>query len=353
MSPSPLASMFEMGHEQVLCCHEAAAGYRGIIAIHSTALGPATGGTRFWAYASVDDALTDVLRLSRGMTYKNAAAGLAMGGGKAVIIGDNRLVEGREALFRAHGRFVDTLQGRFVTAEDVGTRPADFAVAAMETRHVAGYEGRGEDPSPWTARGVFRGIQAAARYRWGSDDLRGRLMVLQGCGNVGSAVAQLLRGAGARLVVTDVDEARAVRCATAVQGLTVRPDDIYDTEGDVFVPCAMGGVLNDETIARLRVEVVAGAANNQLQDDRHADALTARGILYAPDYVVNAGGVISGSMVLLGETQHGMEQRIAGIFDTLLEVFDLAVRDGLTTAAAADRFAEARLRRVAPSRSLS
>ncbi len=343
----PIDLVPRMGHEQVVFCHDAAVGYRAIIAVHSTALGPATGGTRFWPYPSTEAALMDVLRLSRGMTYKNAAAGLPLGGGKAVIIGDNRRTEGRTALFKAHGRFVNRLGGTFITAEDVGTTPADFEAAAWETPYVAGFGARGGDPSPWTARGVLRGIQATAHHLWGSDELRGRTMVLQGCGNVGAALARLLHVAGARLVVTDADPVRAARTAAAVRGTSVLPDEIFDQPGDLFVPCALGAVLNDETIPRLRVAAICGAANNQLQGEHHAAALEARGILYAPDYIVNAGGVISGTVALCGETQEGMEARVHGIYDTTRQVLDLARSEHLTPAAAADRFAEARLRGAA------
>ena len=340
----PLDLVPQMGHEQVVFCQDPAAGYRAIIAVHSTVLGPATGGTRYWPYASTADALVDVLRLSRGMTYKNAAAGLALGGGKAVIIGDPRRHEGRADLFRAHGRFVERLGGTFITGEDVGGSPADLEISATVSRHIAGIDSKGGDPSPWTARGVLRAIEACAFHRWGHTDLRGRTMILQGCGSVGGALARLLRDAGARLVVTDADPVRAARTASDVNGTNVLPEEIYDQPGDVFVPCALGAILNDHTIARLRVEVVCGAANNQLQADHHALALAARGILYAPDYIVNAGGVISGSVALLGETPDGMAARVHSIHDTLLTVLDLASRDGITTAAAADRYAEARLK---------
>jgi leucine dehydrogenase len=344
----PLDLVPQLGHEQVVFCQDPAAGYRAIIAVHSTALGPATGGTRYWPYASTEDALLDALRLSRGMTYKNAAAGLALGGGKAVIIGDPRRTEGRTDLFRAHGRFVERLGGTFITGEDVGVSPADLEISATVSRHIAGIDGMGGDPSPWTARGVFRGIQASARHRWGSEDLHGRTIVLQGCGNVGGALAMLLREAGARLVVSDADPVRAARTATAVNGTNVLPDEVYDQPGDIFVPCALGAILNDQTIPRLRVEVVCGAANNQLQADRHGAVLEARGILYAPDYIVNAGGVISGSIALLGESQAGMEARVHAIHDTLLEVLQLAAQQHLTTAAAADRLAEGRLQAARP-----
>lgn len=331
--------IYPMGHEQVVFCHDPAAGYRAIIALHSTVLGPATGGTRLWSYLSADAALRDALRLSRGMTYKNAAAGLALGGGKAVILAPPVIAD-REALFLAHGRAVEQLGGRFVTAEDVGTTPADFTVASRETAFVAGIDGKGGDPSPWTARGVFEGIRASARERWSSDELAGRVVALQGCGNVGGAVARALAAAGARLVLTDTDRARALELAESIGGSTVAPDAIYGVEADIFVPCALGAILNDDTIPQLQVSIVAGAANNQLEADRHADMLAQRGILYAPDFVINAGGVISGSVALLGETHEGMVRRVDGIAETLRQIFAQAAREGITTTRAAEALAE-------------
>jgi leucine dehydrogenase len=343
-----LESFFSSDHEEVVICHDPAAGYRAIIAIHSTRLGPAVGGTRFLPYNSVDDALTDALRLARGMTYKNAVAGLAMGGGKAVIIGDPVLAD-RDALFTAHGRCVDRLGGRFITGEDVGTSPADLEISARVSTRIAGVWGRGGDPSPHTARGVFRGMQAAAQHRWGEPSLEGRVVAMQGCGNVGFGVAELLAGHGARLIVADVNPDRAARCRQELQASVVSVDDIHAQACDVFAPCALGGVLNDETIPRLQCAIVAGAANNQLQAAHHADQLAARGILYAPDYVINAGGVISGSVFILGESPARMLARVDEIHDTLLTIFERADRAGITTAAAADRLAEARLAAVSRS----
>jgi leucine dehydrogenase len=332
----------EMGHEQVIYCHDPAAGYRGIIAIHSTVLGPAAGGTRCWNYASDEDALRDVLRLSRGMTYKNAVAGIPLGGGKAVILGDPARGD-REAIFRAHGRFVEQLGGRFITAEDVGTSPADLEIAARESRFVRGIAGRGGDPSPWTARGVFRGIQASARHRWGADELAGKIIALQGCGNVGHGVAKHLAEAGATLIVSDVDARRARRCVDEFGATAVGPDEIYGVRADVFAPCALGAVLNDRTIAQLQVEIVAGAANNQLQEEGHGEVLERRGVLYAPDYVINAGGVISGSASLFGESEERLAARVDGIYDTLRMIYEHAAGEGVPTALAADRLAEQRL----------
>ena len=331
-------------HERLLLGSDPSVGYRGVIAIHSTALGPAVGGTRFWNYASEAEAVTDALRLSRGMTYKNALAGIPFGGGKSVIIGDNRTKE-REPIFRAHGRFVETLDGGYITAEDVGTSPTDIAYVQLETRHVAGLLERSGDPSPVTARGVFRAIQAAAKWRWGSDDLTGRRVAVQGCGNVGRHLARELKDAGASLVVSDTDEERVRRVVSECGAEHVEPREIFDAGADVFAPCALGGVLNDETIPRLRVEIVAGAANNQLLEARHGDALADRGILYAPDYAANAGGIINGCRELLGwEPQRALAQ-VEEIYDTLLHLFALAKSEGVPTHIAADRLAEQRLKK--------
>ena len=330
-------------HERVVFGRDEASGYRGIIAIHSTRLGPALGGARFWNYASEADALTDVLRLSRGMTYKNALAGLPFGGGKSIIIGDNRRTTGREELFRAHGRFVETLGGSYLTAEDVGTSTEDMEFVLRETAHVAGLANRSGDPSPVTARGVFRAMQAAARHRWGTDELAGRRVALQGCGHVGYYLAKELREAGAKLILTDVDSERVERVAGECAAERVAPEEIYAVEADIFAPCALGGILNDETIPQLRVEIVAGAANNQLLEARHGEALAARGILYAPDYAANAGGVINGCIELLNWKQSESRAKVEAIYDTLLEIFRRAEIEGIPTYRAADNLAEARL----------
>jgi leucine dehydrogenase len=325
-------------HELVLLGEDEAAGYRGIIAIHNTRLGPAVGGTRLWHYDSDDEALADALRLSRGMSYKSAVAGLPMGGGKAVILADGASVS-RERLFAAHGRFVETLGGRYITAEDVGTSFADMAIVRRETAHVAGLE----DPSPITARGVFRALEAAARHRWGTDGLAGRSVALQGCGHVGTELARALRAAGVGLIVCDVDEDRARRCAADVAAEVVTPDRIYDAAVDVFAPCALGGILNATTIPRLQCALVVGAANNQLATAEDADRLARRDILYAPDYVANAGGVIDGARDVCGWSAERARVAVEGIFQTMSDVLARAAAERITPAAAADRIAEARL----------
>ena len=335
----------QMGHEQVVLCHDDSCGYRGIIAIHSTTLGPALGGTRFWQYVDSEAAVVDALRLSRGMTYKNAVAGLNLGGGKSVIIGDNR-TKNRELIFRAHGRFVDSLGGRYITAEDVGTSPSDMEYVAMETTHVAGLAGQSGDPSPVTAHGVFRAIQASANWRWDSDDLAGKTVSVQGCGHVGYYLAKELSEAGARIIATDIDPERVRRVVEEFSAKAVDPDAIYDADADIFAPCALGGIINDETIPRLKVEIVAGGANNQLLEERHGDELARRGVLYAPDYVANAGGVINVYRELAGwDADHAL-RKASEIHDTILSVFEIANDDRIATYRAADRLAERRLQGV-------
>jgi leucine dehydrogenase len=334
-------------HERVLLCRDPAAGYRSVIAIHSTAAGPAAGGTRFWTYASEAQAVTDALRLSRGMTYKNAMAGLPLGGGKSVILRDADQVD-REALFRAHGRFIERLGGNYVTGEDVGTTLADMQIVRQETRYVAGVT---DDPSPYTARGVLRAMQAAAVQRWGSDDLAGRRVAIQGCGNVGIHLARELHAAGAQLLVTDVDPER-VRKTVGVSGArAVSPDEIYDIEAEIFAPCALGGILNTTTIPHLRVEIVAGSANNQLLEEGDGARLLARGILYVPDYVANAGGVIAiGGRDVLGWNENKVHDRVEAIYGTTREVLGLATQQEVPPHAAADRLAEQRLASLASER---
>src|SRR5687768_13783992 len=248
-------TMAGMGHEQLVMCHDPAAKYRGIIAIHSTILGPALGGTRFWSYASDEEAVVDALRLARGMTYKNAVAGLNLGGGKSVIIGDNKTKD-RELIFRAHGSFVETLGGRYITAEDVGTSTADMDYVHMETKNVSGLAGRSGDPSPVTAHGVFRAIQASAKYRWGSDVLEGKVVAIQGLGHVGYYLCKELHNAKAKLIVTDIDGAKVKRVVDEFGAKAVEHDSIFGVQADIFAPCALGGIINDKTLPKLRVEIV-------------------------------------------------------------------------------------------------
>ncbi|HEY9427163.1 MAG TPA: Glu/Leu/Phe/Val dehydrogenase [Gemmatimonadaceae bacterium] len=336
----------EMGHEQLVISSDPSAGYRGIVAIHSTTLGPALGGTRFWSYASDEEAIIDALRLSRGMTYKNAVAGLNLGGGKSVIIGDNR-TQNREMLFRAHGRSVEGLGGRYITAEDVGTSTNDMEFVHMETDYVTGLAGKSGDPSPVTAHGVFRTVQASAKFHWGSDDLSGKTVAVQGAGHVGYYLAKELHGAGARIIVTDIDAERVKRVVDDFGARAVKTDEIYGVQADIFSPCALGGIINDKTIPQLKVEIVAGAANNQLLEERHGDELDERGILYAPDYVANAGGVINVYSELANWDAARALRKADDIYDTVLGVFEISRSEAIPTYEAADRLAERRLRAVA------
>jgi len=323
-------------------CSDPSIGYRGILAVHSTKLGPALGGTRFWQYETDEEAIIDALRLSRGMTYKNAVAGLHLGGGKSIIIGDNKTKD-RERIFRAHGRFVETLGGRYITAEDVGTSTQDMAFVHMETGHVAGLAGKSGDPSPVTAHGVFRAVQASTCQKWGSDSLAGKTVAIQGCGSVGSYLAKELHEAGAKLIVSDIDSAKAAKVSKLTGAEIVEGDAIFTADADIFSPCALGGIINDTTIPKLKVQIVAGGANNQLLEERHGDELGRRGILYAPDYVANAGGVIN----VYGEVEGWDAQRALDkaddIYDTILKVFDIAEAQHIPTYVAADRLAEQRL----------
>ena len=331
------------GYERVLFGEDKAAGYRGIIAIHSTARGPAAGGTRFWNYRSDDEALKDVLRLARGMTYKSALADLPLGGGKSVIIGDNSATD-REKTFRAHGRFINTLAGQYVTGEDVGTSPEDMEYVRQETSYVAGLHGLSGDPSPMTARGVFRAMQAAAHHRWGSDDLHNRTIAIQGCGHVGYFLAQELQKAGARLTVTDIDPEKVKRVVSDFGATAVAAEEIYSARVDIFAPCALGAIINDQTLSKLQAEIICGAANNQLLEPRHGDLLEKQNRVYAPDYAANAGGVINGCCIeMLGWDQAATRKKVDAIYDTILEIFQLARKERIASYQAADKLAEQRV----------
>ena len=328
-------------HEKVFFGRDSASGYRGIIAIHSTVLGPAIGGTRLWDYSSEEEALTDALRLSRGMTYKNALPGLPFGGGKAVIIGE---AVNREAIFRSHGKFVETLGGKFITAEDVGTSPGDMEIVRSETRHVGGLLRGAGDPSPYTARGVFRAMQASAKFVWNTEDLSGVTVALQGCGQVGYELSKRLNAAKARLIVSDVDAQKLSRVIEEFNAVAVQPEDIFSVSADIFAPCALGGVINELTIPQLRGLIVAGAANNQLLEERHGHALKERGILYVPDYAANAGGVFSGCIDLLGWEPERAANKVDEIYYTVLKILETAKAEGIPTNKAADSIAEDHLR---------
>lgn len=338
------------GHESVHQFFDEASGLKAIIAIHSTRRGPAAGGCRMWRYATTDAAFTDALRLSEGMSYKNAMADLPLGGGKAVIIGESRTDKTPE-LFRALGSAVEALGGRYWTAEDVGVSPSDMAFAAERTRYVAGLPtgvAASGDPSPVTARGVFLGVRACAREAWGSEDLAGRRVAVQGVGHVGGRVCALLAEAGARLVIADVN-AEAVREVAARTGAdVVAPDEIYGVEADVFSPNALGAVINPQTLPKLTCRIVAGGANNQLSTPEMGDALAARGIVYAPDYVINGGGIINVASEIFGTYDpHWVEAKLQRLMQTLAEVLALAAREGRAANRIADEMARRRVRESA------
>jgi valine dehydrogenase (NAD+) len=340
----------EPRHEQVVFCQDEASGLRAIIAIYSTALGPALGGTRFYPYRSEDEALADVLNLSRGMAYKNALAGLDHGGGKAVIIGDPA-VDKTEALLRAYGRFVQSLNGRYYTACDVGTYSEDMDVVARESRFVTGRttaNGGAGDSSVLTAYGVFQGMRAAAETVWGSPTLRGRRVGVEGVGKVGHRLVEHLREDGAEVVVCDVSEAAVeqVRARHPEVEVVADSDALIRTDLDVYAPCALGGSLNDDTVPALTAKIVCGAANNQLAHPGIEKRLADRGVLYAPDYVVNSGGVIQVADEIRGFDFDRAKSRASGIYETTKRIFALAADEGVPPAAAADRLAERRMSEI-------
>jgi len=323
-------------------------GLRAIVAVHNLNLGPAIGGCRFIEYDSSDAAIRDAMRLARGMTYKAALAGLDHGGGKAVLMRPSSLgEEQRERIFEEFGGFVDALDGNYITCEDSGTTVGDMNVIKDQTDHVLGYakdEGGSGDPSPVTAYGVRRGIEAAADFKFGSPDLSGIHVAIQGVGSVGYYLARELDELGAELTVTDVDEEAIVRCEEEFGAERVSPEAIFEVDCDIFAPCALGAVLNDDTIPRLECDVVAGASNNQLKDEsRHDNDLRERGILYAPDYAINAGGLINVAEEFTGYDRDAAIEKTEGIYGTMLEIFERADREEDTTANVADRIAEERV----------
>lgn len=332
----------EHAHEQVSYMYDPDSEYRGIIAIHNTTLGPALGGTRLWNYDTEQEALIDVLRLSRGMTYKAAVAGLNLGGGKSVILGDSKRTD-REALFRAHGRHVELMRGRYITAEDVGTSPDDMDYVRLETEHVVGLAGRSGDPSPVTAFGVYRGMKACAHFKYRHDALAGKTVAVQGTGHVGYYLCKALAEEGANLIVTDIEPEKVDRVVREFGAKAVGADEIYSAEAHIFAPCALGAIINDDTVDVLKVDIIAGGANNQLAEDRHGDALDARGIIYGPDYVVNGGGLINVNAEIAGWTLEQAHEKAAEIYDTVLGVLEIARDEGIPSYKAARRLAERRI----------
>lgn len=340
-------------YEQVVFCQDKQSGLKAIIAIHDTTLGPALGGTRMWMYPSEDAAIEDALRLARGMTYKNAAAGLNLGGGKTVIIGDP-LKDKNEEMFRAFGRYIQSLNGRYITAEDVGTTVEDMDLIHEETDYVTGISptfGSSGNPSPVTAYGVYRGMKAAAKEAFGTDSLLGKTVAVQGVGNVAYHLCRHLAEEGALLIVTDINKQNVQRAVEEFGAKAVDPADIYSVDCDIYAPCALGAVINDDTIVKLKAKVIAGAANNQLKEPRHGDLIHEKGIVYAPDYVINAGGVINVADELKGYNRERALKKVEGIYDNIMKVIEIAKRDNLPTYRAADRMAEERIARMRNSRS--
>lgn len=332
-------------HEQVIWCFDRPTGLRAIIAIHNTSRGPALGGTRMYPYKNEKDALDDVLRLAQGMTFKAAVAGLPLGGGKAVIIGDPAR-DKSEALLRAYGKFLNTLNGRFITAEDAGTCLNDMDIIRKETAYVAGTSleaGGSGDPSPLTALGVFLGIKAALGEVYGTEEMTGKCIAVQGVGKVGAHLLSLLAGSGARLIVSDANKERAAEAASRYGAQIVAPEEIYAAECDVFAPCALGGVINKATISRLRCRIIAGAANNVLAGDRYGDMLHRQGILYVPDYVINGGGLINVATELEGYRRDKAEEKVKGIYGTVRDVLARAKREGIPPFRAAASLAREKL----------
>ncbi|GGE37702.1 leucine dehydrogenase [Pullulanibacillus camelliae] len=345
--------MEKYDYEQLVVCQDKASGLKAFIAIHDTTLGPALGGLRMWTYQSEDAAIEDALRLARGMTYKNAAAGLNLGGGKTVIMGDPRK-DKNEAMFRALGRFIQGLNGRYITAEDVGTTVEDMDIIHQETNYVTGISpafGSSGNPSPVTAYGVYKGMKAAAKVAFGSDSLEGKTIAVQGVGHVAFILCEWLHKEGAKLIVTDINKEAVQKAVEAFDAKAVDPDDIYGVECDIFAPCALGAIVNDDTIPQLKAKVIAGSANNQLKEERHGDIIHEKGIVYAPDYVINAGGVINVADELLGYHRDRAMKKVEGLYDSLIKIFDIAMRDNIATYRAADRLAEERIATIHQSRS--
>ena len=333
-------------HEQVVFCHDKATGLKAIIAIHDTTLGPALGGCRMWPYEKEEDAIFDVLRLSKGMTYKNAAAGLNLGGGKAVIIGDPAMKS--EALFRSFGRFVESLGGRYITAEDVNTSVPDMMYIKEETEFVAGLPetiGGSGDPSPFTALGTFEGIRSVAKYRMDKDDLNGVSVAVQGLGHVGYYLCEYLHEAGADLIVTDINQERIDTVVKEFNAKAVGLDEIYTVDADIFAPCALGAIINDDTIGNLKFKAIAGASNNQLLDEeKHGKMLKDMNILYAPDYIINSGGVINVYYETINEyVRENVTQKVKNVYNILMEIYKISDDENIPTHIASSRFAERRI----------
>lgn len=339
-------------YEQLVICQDKTTGLKAFIAIHDTTLGPALGGTRMWTYASEEEAIEDALRLALGMTYKNAAAGLNLGGGKAVIMG-NPKTDKNDEMFRAFGRFIEGLNGRYITAEDVGTTEQDMDLIHLETDYVTGVSaefGSSGNPSPVTALGVYVGMKAAAKEAFGDDSLKGKTIAVQGVGNVAYTMCEYLHEEGAKLIVTDINEEAVQRAVDNFGATAVGINEIYGVEADIFSPCALGAVINDDTIPQLKAKVIAGSANNQLKNPEHGDKIHEMGFVYAPDYVINSGGVINVADELDGYNRERALKKVNTIYDTIEKIFAISKRDNIPSYVAADRLAEERIERVSKAR---
>jgi leucine dehydrogenase len=332
-------------HELVAYCIEKEFGLKAIIAIHNTRRGPALGGCRIWHYRDEDEATRDALRLSRGMTYKAALANLNLGGGKAVILADSQTLKTPE-LLQAFGRFVERFNGQYITAEDVGTSPEDMSEIRKTTQHVVGLKSNGGsgDPAVMTAYGVYQGMKGSAFFKYGTDSLKGLTIAIQGLGHVGMLLVEKLHQEGAFLIVTDIDQNTVKKVVDKFGAIAVNPEDIFQVDCDIFSPCALGGILNDETIPQFRCQIIAGSANNQLLTPQHGDRLKERGILYAPDYLINAGGLINVTYEGPNYDRQKAITHVEGIRDTLLEILTIAKEHGISTNTASDQIAENRFK---------
>lgn len=341
-----IAQMSKYNHEQLLFCNDNATGLRAIIAVHNTVLGPALGGTRMWMYSNEMEALNDVLRLSRGMTYKNAISGLNLGGGKAVIIGDSRSMKS-EALLRRFGKFVNSLGGKYITAEDVGISPIDMTWVSMETDHVVGLPGKSGDPSPVTAQGVYMGMKACSKIQFGTDSLSGKKVAVQGVGHVGEYLVKSLRNEGAEVFITDIHEPTLKTVSDKYGAKVVGLNEIYDIDMDIYAPCALGATINDDTLSRLKCSIIAGAANNQLADEeRHGIAVMERGMIYAPDFALNAGGVINCYSEVKGLSSGWAMNKADEIYSTITNIVNRSQDEGVPTYKIANKMAEERIESI-------
>lgn len=346
--------LYSLGHEQVVFFSDPSCNLKAIVAIHNTVLGPALGGTRMWPYKSEEEALYDVLRLSRGMTYKAAVSGLNLGGGKAVIIGDPEK-DKSEALFRSYGRFIESLNGRYITAEDVNISVENIEHVFTETDHVVGVaqiHGGSGDPAPYTARGVFRGMEASCVKMFGDKSLNGKVVAIQGVGAVGHHLVEILHKHGAKILFTDINKNNIQKLKEDFPSAEfVNPDDIYSVNCDIFAPCALGATINDRTMPQLKCKIIAGSANNQLAEDRHGQELRERKILYAPDYLINAGGLMNVSTEYEGWSHTKSKRMVDTIFEKTLEIFEISDERNITSNKAADIVAERRLNAMAKIKS--